>query len=90
MEVVERRVVVDLHRVGAGGDRMELVDQEAVGVAQLDGVVILDVACEDGQLRCRRRTDRERGCADERADGGSDRGSGYVLSPHSAASPRSG
>ena len=86
MEVVERRVVVDLDRVRACGDSVELVDQQAVGITQLDRVVVVDLGSEDGIPRRRGRAARERRAADQHANRGGERHSGYVTCLHSPPS----
>jgi hypothetical protein len=46
MEVVERRVVIDLDRVLAGRNPVELIDQSAVGVPHLDRVIVVDLGSQ--------------------------------------------
>ena len=82
MEVVERRVVVDLDGVRAGRDSVELVDQRAVRIPHLDDVVVLDVSGENGIPRRSSGAVREGRAADQHADCRGERRSGYVTSLH--------
>src|SRR5262245_38849445 len=86
VEVVEGRVVVDLDRVCAGRNPVKLVDQLAIGIPQLDEVVVLDVSGENGKRRGRGGAARKRLPAHEHADRGRKRRSGYVSSLHSPSS----
>jgi hypothetical protein len=82
MKVVEGRIVVDLDGVRPGRNPVELVDQSAVWIAQLDRVVVLHVRRQNGiPWRCGGAA-RERRAADQHANRGGQRRSGYVAGLH--------
>jgi hypothetical protein len=51
VEIVERRIVVDLDRVLARRNPVELIDQSAVGVAHLDRVIVVDLGGQHREWR---------------------------------------